>query len=119
MLSYTSVGSVTQTYIFDHHIFDILGEAELPFQSERNRLCFRQLLRICARVPSLEQRRQTGDLGVTHDCRKYIKYVVDEEFNIALVFSTILGSPLSSKSPVVSHHSRLLRFFYYVITPLH
>lgn len=62
------VGRVTQTYIFDHYIFDILGKAELPFQSERNWFCFRQLLRTCARVPCLEQRRLAGDLGVTHYC---------------------------------------------------
>lgn len=68
MRSYAFVGSVTQTYIFEHYIFDILGEAEFPFQCERNRLCFRQLLRICARVPCLEQRRHAGDLGVTHYC---------------------------------------------------
>lgn len=110
--------------IFDHCMFDILGEAELPFQSEWNQLCFRQLLRICARVPCLEQRRHAGDLGVTHYCR--IEGVGSTSHmswmrNLMWRWSSLHRPGLSAliKSPVVSHHSRLLRFFYYIITPLH
>lgn len=61
--------NITQPYIFDHYIFDILGKTELPLQTQRNHLCFRQLLRICSRGPCPEQRRHAGDLGVTHYCR--------------------------------------------------